>query len=245
MEDVTTLTVVSFNMWADPFLKKDRLEWVYKNIIKERPDIILFQEVSNSIVLELAKKLRKLDYQYKVANENRTVYEMICSKWPIINYKFSRYSTSNTHRGVLWADLKINDKKVTVASTQLEQGPESLDKRLGQLDCILKFFANRHHTTIVGCDTGFVKGENYDLRGTKWKDAWISSGKNKLAQYTVDFNRNKNITEQVQNRTDRIYYQGPFVDPVYSLVGTTGECGNIKVNPSNHFGIELRLRYRG
>ncbi len=242
-EGVITLTVVSFNMWADSFLKNERTEWVYKHILKNKPDVILLQEVSNSIVLDLTKKLRRLDYQYKVANEGRVVYELICSKWPIVDHKFNRYSTSKKGNGVLWADIKINGNIVTVASTQLDQEPEEFQKRLGQLDCIMKFLANRYHTTILGCDTGFGRGEEYDLRGTRWKDAWVTSGKNKLAQYTYDFNRNKNITEQVQTRPDRIYYQGAFTDPDYELVGTLATCGAIKVNPSNHFGIQLTLRY--
>jgi hypothetical protein len=241
-EGAITLTVVSFNMWAESFLKTERTDWVYKHILKEKPDVILFQEVSNSNVLELAKKLRKLDYHYKVANEKRTVYELICSRWPIVDHKFNRYSTSKKGCGLLWADLKIKGNIVTVGSTQLDQDPDEDQKRLGQLDCILKFLANHNHTTIVGCDTGFRKNEGYDLQGTQWKDSWVESGKNKLAQYTYDFNRNKNITERVQTRPDRIYYQGAFKEPYYELLGTLAMCGSAKVNPSDHFGIKLTIQ---
>lgn len=241
-EGAIMLTVVSFNVWADSFLKPERTKWIFKHILKERPDVILFQEVSNSNVLEITKKLRKLNYQYKVANESRNVYELICSRWPIVDHKFNRFSTSAQGRGVLWADIKINDNVVTVASSQLDQGLDETQKRIGQLDCVLKFLANRHHTSIVGCDTGFKRGENYDTRGTRWQDSWITAGKNKLAQYTYDFNRNKNVTEQVHTRPDRIYYQGDFIDPDYELIGTMGSCGTAKVHPSNHFGIKLNIR---
>nr|QBK87103.1 MAG: endonuclease/exonuclease/phosphatase family protein [Marseillevirus LCMAC201] len=227
------LKVVSFNLWSDPFLKNERTEWVYTHIIKEKPDIILFQEVSNSNVLELTKKLRKYNYQYKVVSEGRTVYEMICSKWQITNHKFNRYSTSKTNRGLLWADLRINGSIVTVASTQLDQGTGEIQKRLGQLDCILKSLANLHHTTIIGCDTGFIK-ENYNL--SHWKDAWVSTGK-KVPQYTYDSKRNKNITKNIQTRPDRIYYQGGITDPIYELIGTAECCGLLNANPSTHFGI--------
>ena len=229
------LKVVSFNLWSDPFAKNERTEWVYTHIIKEKPDIIFFQEVSNSNVLELTKKLRKHNYQYKVVSEGRTVYEMICTKWNIANHKFNRYSTSKTGRGLLWADLKINGSIVTIASTQLDQDAGDTKKRLGQLDCILNFLANHHHTTIIGCDTGFIK-ENYNLSGTNWKDAWVSSGK-KLPQYTYDSNCNKNIASRLQTRPDRIYYQGGLTDVSYELVGTAETCGSIKTNPSTHFGI--------
>ena len=65
-ENTFTLNVLSFNLWADSFLKHVRSKWVHAHIAKEKPDIILFQEVSNGTVIELTKKLRKYDYKYKV-----------------------------------------------------------------------------------------------------------------------------------------------------------------------------------
>ncbi len=237
-----TLKVVSFNLWTDPVLRTERSKWVYTQILQEKPDIILFQQVCNNNVLELIKKFRKLNYKYTVSNNGRAAYELICSKWPILDHKFNRYSTSKKGRGLLWADLNVNGTIITVASTQLDQEANDIKKRVGQLDCILKFLANRRRTTIIGCDTGFLKDEGYDLRGTVWQDAWVSSGKNQLTQYTYDSNRNTNITESVQSRPDRIYYQGAFTELEYELLGTTGCCGTAQVNPSNHFGIRLTIK---
>ena len=230
-----TLTIISFNMWDNPTLKNERAKWVYENIIQQKPDIILLQEVTNSILLELVSELRNAGYQYKISNNKlRKVYEMICSRRPIIAHKFKSFSTSNTNRGILLADIQLQNDYITVASTQLEQGESNYTKRVGQLSCVLDFLEENDHNVIIGCDTGFLKDEYFSINKDKWKDAWIDE-KNKFARYTIDSNRNNYA--KIQARADRIYYLG-FIhkEPTFELIGT--EEGK---HPSMHFGIKITI----
>ncbi len=229
MQRKSTVTVISFNLQSTT---EKQTKWISNHILTKKPDVILFQEVNNGILLKLVEKLRNHSYHYKIANERRKTYELIASRWPITNHSFKRYSTSRRGHGILWANLNIFNDVITVASTQLDQ--ENIHKRIGQLDCILDFFAERGNSTIIGCDTGFLRRENYNLEGTDWNDAWWDAGRNKFAQYTIDCNRNKNT--QMQARPDRIYYIGEFDEPTFELIGTQ------TTEQPFHFAIKLTLQ---
>ena len=230
MQRKSTITVISFNLQSTTGKQN---KWISNHILTEKPDVLLFQEVNNAILLKLVKRLRKLNYYYKIANERRRTYELVASRWPIAKHSFKRYSTSRKGHGVLWADLNIFNDVITVASSQLDQ--ENVSKRTGQLACILDFFTKRGNSTIIGCDTGFLKGENYNLKNPYWEDAWWNTGRNKYAQYTIDCNRNKNT--QMQARPDRIYYIGEFGEPTFDFVGTQDT-----EYPFIHFAIKVTLQ---
>jgi hypothetical protein len=230
------ITLISFNVWQEPILKKERTEWIYENILKNKPDIILLQEVTNSILLEFVSELRNSNYQYKISNSNRKVYEIICSRRPILNYNFKRFSTSKSGKGIMWVDIKLNSETITVASAQLEQGEENYNKRIGQLSCILNFLAEKRKV-ILGCDTGLLKDDHFDgnIVRDEWRDAWIDGGKNKFAQYTIDSNRN--TYAKTQARPDRIYYLGfTQKESTFELIGT-----NETKPPSMHFGLKVTI----
>lgn len=237
---MSIVTVISFNIWSGEYCKRERTEWLLNNVIDQAPDILLLQEVSNANVLEITARLREKKYEYKVANAGRKVYELIASKWPINDYAFSKFSTSRTGRGLLWAIVKIRGKPVTIGCAQFEQTPSEVKKRIGQLDCAQSFLAQRGQNCIFGCDTGFQPDELYTL--PEWNDAWSVAGKNQLAMYTIDSKRNTHFDDKqlTQSRPDRIYYQGNFKNSTYTLLGTEQTSG---VHPSTHFGIKMTLYF--
>jgi len=208
-----SISIISFNSVPEKSLK-----WLSKCIHTENPYIALFQGVTNQTVMPIIAKLRKYSYQYKVSNDKRKVYEIIACKRPIVDSIFKRFSTSKTGKGILWANILIDDQTITLASTSLEQGDELIG--MGQLDCITEFF-DKQGQTIIACDTGF-KGK-YE---TEWNDAWHSAGKNSLAQYTVE-------DGSLRYRPDRIYYNG-FDDPTFELLSRTEKLP--------HFPIKLTLQ---
>jgi hypothetical protein len=236
-----TLNIVSFNIWNDPYYQKERLKWIKENILKNKYDIILFQEVNNNIILELTKKLRKLNYNYKISNNKRNTYEIICSIYPIINYKFQKFSNSNTNKGLLWITIRINNKNILIANTQLEQTSNTLISE-NQLKCVFNFLSqmNNINNIILGCDIGKLSNISID---NKWNDAWITNGKNKYEQYTYNSYINKNIillkNKHKQIRSDRIYYTGNFIEPELRFIGTIPINNNIY--PSTHFGLHLKI----
>lgn len=235
------LKIVSFNIWDNKFLKTERLEWFYKHIIKNRPDIILFQKVTKENAIFLSKKLLKYKYNYKISSECRNSFELIAARWPIQSFKFNRYSTSQESNGILWAVITVNDQEIVIASSKLDQA--STAKKYGQLDCALKSLANRSKNCIFGCDTSLQLDEKYTIFNN-WNDAWEATGKNELYSTTYDI-KNKNVTEDSCTRQDRIYYRGAFKNAMFELIGTEPSCpfGKEMVQPSTHFGLLLRLEF--
>lgn len=236
------LTIISYNLWAKNTLKKDLLEWIQKNIIDLRPDVILFQEVTNAIVVDLTTKLRISGYQFKISNQSRNEYEMICSKWPIRDFKFKRFSNSPTYRGVLWCIIVIDGRNILVANSQLEQDINNFEKRTGQLQCLFDSFSKSKYYVIMGCDTGLRPKE--EVENKLFQDAWIKTGKNKFARYTFDSERNSNVTEPIQSRPDRIYIKGDIDEISFQLIGTNFLSDKQKYNPSNRFGISFSFRIK-
>ena len=226
------ITVISYNLWDKNPSKKDLLDWITINIINKKPDIILFQEVTNAIIIDLTTTLRQTNYQFKISNQSRENYEIICAKWPIVNFKFKKFSTTETKRGILWSCIKIEGKTFIIANSQLEQGPNFYHKRIGQLDCLFDFLSKSNNIVILGCDTGLYPDENYS--NDLLYDAWIETGKNKYAKYTYDSTRNSNISQSqpIQSRPDRIFFKGNLDDMSFQLIGTNFISDKYKLHPN-------------
>ena len=160
--------IICFNLWANSYLAKERLKWVLDFINREHPDILLLVEVTNEIVLDLVQFLRIAGYFFKVSNESRTVYEIVCSRWQITNSKFSKYSTTTSDRGMLWAEIQLQETIVCIAAAQLDSSPAPFSRQLGQFDCILKFL-NSRKTVILYCDTQVIDDPINDqlMRGVR------------------------------------------------------------------------------
>lgn len=226
----TKLSTLSYNIWNNPKDRQKRLDQLCLNITVSQPDVILLQEVTNATVLDVIKTLKLCDYNYQISNNNnRTIFEIVASKRPIEQFKFSRYSNSITNRGVLWADIKVGPKTVTIVSTQLEQ----LDQRkaMAQIKCLLKF-ASTKDNVVLACDIGSL--EKLPLP-EGWKDSWVVGGQNKFAQYTIDPERNKYIDGNEHYRSDRILLLGGLTNVDFSLVDTGPDDPLV----SAHFGIKV------
>lgn len=108
----------------------DKLNQKLKNLSKviklynfgQGADILVFQEIENQNVMNLfmRKELRSLGYKYSVVLEgedSRGIDNGIVSKYPIINQKIHKINLNGIAkktRGILQADVLINDKIVSV-----------------------------------------------------------------------------------------------------------------------------------
>jgi len=249
MNNKIRLSLLSFNLWDDKYYRLERLEWFTDYIKNNTPELVLLQEVTNSIVIELSKKLHELNYQFKISGSSRTRYEMICSRFPIQSHKTNIYSNSKTKRGLITTTIKINDVcNITLVSTQLEQDSKSRNIRAAQFECLFKSFSNISGNVIMAVDTGLSKDEIIQV-SDEWKDAWEQSGRNKYLQYTIDNRKNANVIDEDQRRSMRIYYKGDIEDLEYKLIGEEG-LQNLKskiVYPSLQFGpfITFKLAMNG
>jgi len=237
--------VTCMNIWKEKYLLQQRTEWIIHNIIESiQPDILLLQEVTNENVIDIIQALKEKKYQYRVSNEKRHVFEIIASKWNIIEFRFQKFSTSNLNNGILYCDIQVYNHRVTLASGNIDENLNGNE----QLNCALNFLSNHNKYIIYGVSS-HLGNELYPFKNERWKDAWVLSGKNKLNEYTYDFDKNINLTKNRKSRPDRIFTQGTNNIYKYELIGTLPICSStptskLKVQPSTHFGIHCRIVYK-
>jgi hypothetical protein len=233
------IEIISMNIWNNKFMYKERTDWVIKNIIKKKPDIIFLQEVSNHTVVELSSALKKCEYEYRISNEKRSVFEIIACRWKIDDWKFQRFSTSSQQNGILYCDISIHDTRFTLATGSID---ESHDIGYEQLQCALNYLSNHNINILFGVHT-HCKNELYKFKNERWTDAWEKAGKNKLHEYTLDFHRNKNVTTTLQTRPDRVFIQSNYIISKFELLGTLPivTSGKIQTHPSLYFGLHFNI----
>lgn len=233
------IEIMSMNVWNDKFLYKERTEWVIKNIIKKKPDIIFLQEVNHYNVVEFTQALKKYEYEYRVSSEKRSVFEIIACRWKIEDWKFQRFSTSTQKNGILYCDILIHDTLFTLATGCID---ENLDIGYEQLQCALNYLSNHNVHIIYGVHT-HCKNELYRFKNERWTDVWEHAGKNKLQEYTLDFHRNKNVTTEQQTRPDRVFMQSNYTVSKFELIGTLPiiNTGNTQTHPSYYFGLHFMI----
>lgn len=230
------LSILNFNLWNNSLYKKQRIDWFIKRINIDRPDVILLQEVNNSVILDLISLMKELKYEYFVSNTRNNSYEMICSHFRLLDYNYCTFSNSLENKGLLWADINYKGKIITIATSQLEQSINNDKKRLLQLDCSLTFLSKKP-LFFFGCDTGSFHNK-IDLKN-KFYDTWELSGENNFTEYTYDYKINKYIDDNIQARPDRLFTNKQFKDINFNLIGY--EKISKDINPSIRLGILLKI----
>lgn len=228
------INLVTFNMWDDPYLRKERLEWFINTILKSKPDILFLQGVTKFNILHLSEALVGNNYIFITNTQDRSSFEVIATRWKIGDWKFNKFSTTKSNTGLLWGYIEIDNKRVALATSQLDYDRSNI----GQLNCALKFLNEKFDHCITGIDTR-ISGEDLQLP-SDWNDAWIATGKNDFCKFTLDYKRNTNLYQKEELRSDRIFYKGGLKPIAFNLFGTDKVCGTTKkTQPSNHFGLQF------
>lgn len=227
------INLVNFNLWADPFLQQERLNWFINTILKSTPDIVYLQGVTKETIIPLSKALQERKYTFVTNTQERLSFEVLATRWKIGDWKFNKFSTSKRKAGLLWGYIEINDKKLGLATSELDVDTSNV----GQVNCSLGFLSEKFDNCIVGMDT-HLKQSEFPI--AKWQDAWVTTGANPFCKFTLDYKRNNNLYEKVQLRSSRLFYKGELKPIAFNLFGTEKVCGQTKkMNPSAHFGLQF------
>ncbi len=135
-EGKTTYKILQYNIQGfDAYNKKGKYlnrEAIYKNIIKEKPDIICLQEFNTyhnhpteKSNLEMVIRGTGLKhYYYYKAYENskatRSFGLIILSKYPILDSGHLEYYSLSKLNSTIYADLKIKDDTIRIFSSHLQ-----------------------------------------------------------------------------------------------------------------------------
>ena len=226
------INVMLWNCWNNDYCRKERLDWIFEEILKKKYPIILLQQVSNATVVDLTTELKRQNYYYKVSNlKSRKTFEIIASIWKITNEHFYFFTNSEQQKGLFVTDINTTVGKITVGCCELES--ENPRKQIGQITAIQDFFTTKD-LWILGCNTYFPN-EYYSV---EMNDAW-GHEQNKYYYYNYDTEKNVNLqnVEIIEkSRPLRVYISDNLTASNFVLKGTE-QLNNYY--PSAYFGINV------
>lgn len=238
------LKILTYNIFFEDIMLKDRLESLIKTIDDYDPDIICLQEVRPDVYEVLKNVFRsRCVYPDKI----NTSYDCVIISKTSFKYMMTyNYKHSKMNRKVIFCQIGFGGRLITIATTHCES---IFNKRFKNLYKIKQFsrcekLLNEHYNicknVIMTGDFNIIDNdEQYfiDKINPQYKDLWKELG-NKNNEFTYD--SSKNICLQAinnkfyQSRLDRILYRCDYITPTkFELIkGIKGLC-----EPSDHYGI--------
>lgn len=240
------LSVATFNVWFNELYARQRYQAIADLLSRELPDVMVFQEVTDSAVdVFLAQPwIRSRYYRIAVAGDHVGNYGMLMlSRLPIRRAIYTRLP-SKLSRGFLTAEFTINGIDQKVASVHLESGKAAQHLRARQLSCLSRAFRNDDNVLLLG-DFNMRDKENH-LLDPQFQDVWPS-----LRPEEPGFTENTSINHMrydMKNkhrhvRFDRVLVKGAAwqADDI-ELLGREPIAPSLpRIFPSDHFGVVCRL----
>ena len=241
-QEKKTLTVVTYNVLADPVELKKRIPPLMKLLQESDADIIALQEVVPWFTAMLAKEPWAKAYQVpKIAPENAGG-QFILSRIPIESAS-SHKLTGPQGRTVLIATLKIDGRRMDIATTHMESPLLDGPTRAKQLDAILPRLRNADDAIFLG-DLNFGDGEPEEKRlDAAYVDLWKAL-KAQDPGYTwnietSDLAKKGSFVGEKSRRLDRILVRSSVWKPKeIRIIGDQPVvAGKKDLFPSDHFGL--------
>jgi len=138
------MKILTLNTWQERGPWQDRWEIIFKGIEKYQPDVIGFQEVFNK---EWAREVGvRLGYPESVIPDEPSGL-MFLSKFPVLDSASRTYRmqapTEEYFRYALFAELKINQKRLGLFNTHLSWRLDEGKIRSAQIDELLSFIEEK------------------------------------------------------------------------------------------------------
>jgi endonuclease/exonuclease/phosphatase family metal-dependent hydrolase len=243
------LTVTTYNIWFDAFHASERYRTITRLLSEHAPDVMVFQEVTPAALEVFLAQPWIRDGYVRAAVTGRGVgnYGMLMlSRLPINRVTYRRLPTRQ-HRGWLRAELAINGAVLEICCVHLDSGKASNRMRNRQLRRIFRDLGSVPEAVVLG-DFNMRDDENVRI-ATPFTDVWPVLRPHD-AGYTEDTSINlmrydmKNKDRHV--RFDRMLTKGDRWTPTdIELLGTQPVSADLpRVFPSDHFGVQCRLRAR-
>lgn len=237
------LIVLSYNIWFNTYLWRERTEAFIKKIRGLNPHFVCLQEVRSEVFNVLRTSLS--EYHFITQDISVGYFCVIMSRFPpreTEDYAFA----SSMGRSLLVGWFPLGDgHEVVVANTHFEsvfhrQGnPVKIDQFKTSEDILEKIL--RTSSNVIFCmDSNVLDIEESQLLGS-WCDSWKLKG-NDANKFTYDGKKNKYLTAQnvpYQSRLDRILFKC-----INWKVSQYQMLDNPRMEISDHFGVCATFRQR-
>jgi endonuclease/exonuclease/phosphatase family metal-dependent hydrolase len=257
-------TFVTYNIWFDNYLMRQRMKQIIQIFKNEQPDIICLQEVTPNSLQILMDSLFIVDNYYFSLTEMTQCYDTLIlvnnTKFNVINtniYDFGESGHSMMGRGYhhMEIEFKFGDEHLNIVTSHLEsEFKKDAKNKLYQYKYILDKFKNTENVVFAG-DLNIPNYQSgyYDkiAKNMKWFDSWIEMSKTIPKDYaedirwTYDCNKNSHRGGSRKNnhsRLDRVLYKNAkFTISAMQLIGTDKSVHDYEQDkhhhPSDHFGL--------
>jgi tyrosyl-DNA phosphodiesterase 2 len=247
--DSDTLTITTYNIWNADSHAEDRYRAVAQLLSQRDPDVMVFQEVT-SVALDilLAQPWIRDGYaRVAVVGGDAGNYGMLMlSRVALSAVTYTRLPTRQS-RGFLRAELALAGAPVVVCDVHLDSGSASSRIRGWQLRRIFGALRPAENAVILG-DFNMRDAENSRI-GDPYRDVWpaLRPDDDGFTEDTsINLMRYDMKDKHRHVRFDRVLVKGSaWVPESIELLGMEPLSVDLpRVFPSDHFGVECRLRRR-
>jgi tyrosyl-DNA phosphodiesterase 2 len=245
-DDRDELTVTTFNIWNDPHFAAERHLAIVELMSKHRPDIMVFQEVTqDALEILLAHPwVREHCFCAAVTDHGVGSYGMLLlSRLPLRCVGYTRLP-SRMSRGFLQAEVIAGGTRTVVCSVHLDSGKAAARLRGRQLRRVFRTLRSVDDAVVLG-DFNLRDAENEQIVAP-FVDVWPALHPHEPG-YTEDTSINlmrlDSRSKHRHVRFDRVLLKGPtWAAASIDLMGTEPLSGALaRVFPSDHFGVRCRL----
>jgi len=247
--DRDELTLSTYNIWNDDSHAEQRYLAIAELLSRRAPDIMVFQEVTPTALDAFLKQawIRETYLRAAVVGADAGDYGMLMlSRLPVSSVTYTRLPTRQS-RGFLRADLAINGARTVVCCLHLDSGKSSRRLRRWQLRRIFRALESVEDAVLLG-DFNMRECENGAI-AAPYRDVWpvLRSGEDGFTENTsINLMRYDMKDKHRHVRFDRILLKGAHWAAIdIELLGQEPIDAELpRVFPSDHFGVECRLRCR-
>lgn len=265
------MKILSYNLWgalkdsnSPLFAFDNRSKCIIKLLKSCNADVLCLQEVSK-VWLEylLNNDWLKKNYYCTEKNGDRVhikfgLGNVIFSKFPLDN--IIEYGLASLQMDTaLYAEILVNDKTISLVTSQLHSQSEYTDFRIIQLKTIFNDILREKENAIFVGDYNFGdnvqkwKENNYLDKSYKdaYRDLYPDNGKNPGYTEDTEINEMRYMMKKShkQERFDKLMYKSNFITPIkFDIIGkdkigsVTFENSKIGIWPSDHFGIYCEMK---
>ncbi len=247
------LTLVSYNVLADPVRVSERFPPLFELLARLDPDIIALQEVTDWIARLIHEQPWAQAYHASTLGGRRAHPggQYILSKRPILRSR-SLALPGRQRRTALFSTIAAReDVELTVVTTHLESFLEDGPLRARQLDAIFEALMIEDEAVLLG-DFNFGDGELEEGSiNAEFDDLWKQLRPQEPG-FTWDIERSEmaragSFTGEPSRRLDRVLLRSElWTGGSIEIIGDEPvHAGKLDLFPSDHFGLVATLKPAG
>ena len=247
--DRDELMLTTYNVWNDSTHAEQRYRAIAQLLSQRAPDVMAFQEIT-PVAAEVLLSQRWVRDDYAAAavvGGDAGGYGMlVLSRLPIDRAMYSRLPTRQ-FRGFLRVHLAVTGAPTVVCCVHLDSGKASSRLRAWQLRRVFSALRSEENAIVVG-DFNMRDAENSRI-AAPFLDVWpdLRSDDDGFTEDTsINLMRYDMKDRHRQVRFDRVLLKGArWTATAIDLLGTEPIAADLpRVFPSDHFGVECRIRDR-